>query len=194
VIAACGADALRWYFVRRCRTRVDADVSTSAITDAYDCDLADRLGNLVQRCVALAGKLCKGRVPAAGAAADPDSLRAIATALPGRIDAAVDALLFDDAAAAIVELLDAANRALERAQPWRLQRTDPAGAAASLYAPLEAARIAAGELSPFVPGVADIIASRLGSPDLGPSWGGLVSGAELRVGPPPLPRKTTRTP
>jgi methionyl-tRNA synthetase len=192
VVDECGVDALRWYFVRCCRTRVDADVSVSAIADAYDRDLPDRLGNLVQRCIALAAKLCGGRVPVTSDSADASSLQTLATALPARVDSAVDAFLFDDAVAAILELLDAANRALERSEPWRRQRTDPAGAAASLYAPLEAARIAAAELSPFVPGVARAIASRLGSPDLEPHWGGLAPGAELRTGPPPLPRKNNR--
>jgi methionyl-tRNA synthetase len=192
VVSECGADALRWYFVRRCRTRVDADVSQSAIADAHDRDLADRLGNLVQRCVALATKLSAGRVPAPRETADTADLRARAVALPARVDAAIDAFLFDDAAAAIIELVDEANRVLECAEPWRTQRTDPAAAAASLYAPLEAARIAAGELSPFVPAVAAVIAARLGATDLDPGWGRLAPGAALVSGPPPVPRKDRR--
>ncbi|MGE5185986.1 MAG: hypothetical protein ACM31C_28215, partial [Acidobacteriota bacterium] len=120
------------------------------------------------------------------------ALRAAAEALPARVDAALAAFLFDDAVAAIVELLDAANAALERAQPWRVGRTDTAAAAASLYAPLEAARVAAGELSPFVPGVANAIAARLGATDLAPGWGLLPPGRELRAGPPPLPRRKPR--
>ncbi len=187
VIAAVGVDALRWYFARRCRTRSDADVSRSGIADAYDSDLADRLGNLVQRCVTLATKVSAGRVPERR---DDDELRTLAAALPARVDAAIDAFLLDDAAAAIIELLAAANRALEHAEPWRVRHSDPATAAASLYAPLEAARIAAGELSPFVPEVARVIASRLGTDHLDPSWGRLVPGAELRAGPPPLPRRS----
>jgi methionyl-tRNA synthetase len=190
VVAECGVDALRWFFVRRCRTRVDSDVSTQAIADAYDGDLADRLGNLVQRCVALATKLSAGRVPAPRDTLDAVELRVLAERLPARVDAALDAFLFDDAVAAIVELLDAANRVLERAEPWRVQRTDPAAAAASLYAPLEAARIAAGELAPFVPEVANVIASRLGIADLEPGWGRLAPGTEVRAGLPPIPRKS----
>lgn len=189
VVERCGADALRWYFARRCRTRSDADVSVPAICDAYDGDLADRLGNLVQRTVALVGKLAGGRVPAPADSPEAAGLRALADALPARVDAALDAFLFDDAVESIVALIDAANRALETTAPWRLQRTDPARAAASLYAPLEAARVAAGELAPFVPGVARTIAARLGAPDLAPGWGRLAAGTELRPGPPPLPRK-----
>jgi methionyl-tRNA synthetase len=183
VVARCGSDALRWYYVRRCRTRSDADVALAGIADAYNSDLADRLGNLVQRCVALA----EGRVPTPVETPEAAALRTLADALPGRVDAALDAFLFDDAVAAILELVDAANRSLDRIAPWRLRRTDPAAAAGALYAPLEAARIAAGELLPFVPGVARAIAARLGGGE--PTWGGLVPGAELVAGPPPLPRR-----
>ncbi|MCW5801793.1 MAG: methionine--tRNA ligase, partial [Deltaproteobacteria bacterium] len=63
LLDACGADGLRWYFARRCRTRGDADVDAAAACDAHDRDLVDKLGNLVQRCTALLGKL-GGRVPA----------------------------------------------------------------------------------------------------------------------------------
>ncbi len=190
VVEQLGADALRWYFARRCRTRADADVSVDAIAATYDNDLADGLGNLVQRCTALAGKVSAGRVPDRGPeTTESIALRSLAEALPGRVDSAVDAFLFDDAVAAIVELVDAANRNLEIAAPWRVARTDCGAAARALYAPLEAARVAAGELSPFVPGVAETIATRLGDADAQPQWGRLLPGAELRVGPPPLPRK-----
>ncbi|MGE0549140.1 MAG: methionine--tRNA ligase [Kofleriaceae bacterium] len=190
VVEQVGIDALRWFFLRRCRTRNDADVSIRAIVDAYDADLADGLGNLVQRCISLAIKVSDGRVPDPGAETDvAASLRARAEALPARVDAAIDAFLFDDAVGAIVELIDAANRSLEITTPWRVARIDPSSAAAALYAPLEAARIATAELAAFVPDVVATIAARLGDPDLQTGWGRLAPGAPLRVGSPPLPRK-----
>ncbi|MCW5809316.1 MAG: hypothetical protein KIT31_43585, partial [Deltaproteobacteria bacterium] len=85
-------------------------------------------------------------------------------------------------------LLDAANREVDATAPWRLARTDPV-AAAALYAPLEAARIAAVELAPFAPGIAGAISARLADVDLSPGWGGLRPGAELPAGPPPLARR-----
>jgi methionyl-tRNA synthetase len=183
VVDACGLDALRWYFARRCRTRSDADVSIDAIDDAYDSDLVDRLGNLVQRCTTLAVKLTHGCVPAPADTPAALELRATSRALPARIDATLAGFAPDEAAAAIVELLDAANRYLEAVAPWRLQRTDPAAAAAALHAPLEAARVAATELAPFVPGVAATIVERVGA---------LRPGDALHAGPPPLPRKRKR--
>jgi methionyl-tRNA synthetase len=187
-VEQCGVDALRWFFARRCRTRTDSDVTLAAILEAHDADLADRLGNLVQRCIALAHTVSDGRVPAP-AGAPPPELHALAAALPGRVDAALDAFLFDDALAAVVELIDAANRSLELTAPWSLRRTDPTAAAAALHAPLEAARIVTGELSPFVPDLASTIARRLGTPSLAATWGELQPGAPLHAGPPPVPRR-----
>ncbi len=180
IVEQCGVDALRWYFARCCRTRADSDVSIDAILDAHDRDLADRIGNLAQRCIALAHKVCDGRVdaPSDDASSDDASsgeLLARARALPSRIDDALDAFLVDEAAAAIIDVIDAANRHLEVTAPWRVARTDPAAASRSLHAPIEALRIAARELEPFVPGVARVIASRVGK--------------QLIAGAPPIPRR-----
>lgn len=172
LVARTSIDALRWFFARRCRTTSDTDVTIPAVIAAHDGDLADRLGNLVQRCTALAG----GRTPPR---VEDAELSALAAALPARIDAALAAFLPDEAAAAIVELLDAANRTLERSAPWRLRRADPDAAARALYAPLHAARCATVELAAFVPTTAAAILTRLG--DLEP-------GAPLVAGPPPVPR------
>ncbi len=177
VVERVGVDALRWYFVRRCRTRNDADISIDAIAATHDEDLADGLGNLVQRSTTLGARL-SARVTRPAIESGPAArLRALGEALPARIDRAVDQFLLDDAAAAIVELIDAANRYLEETAPWRLARTDHGAAAAALFAPLEAARVAVHEIAPFVPGVAATIAARLGEP-----------GAVLGAAPPPLPR------
>jgi len=181
-VERCGIDAVRWFFARRCRTRVDSDVTLKGICDAYDRDLADRLGNLVQRCTSLANKTNGGVVPER----DDGPLRAIAEALPARVDRALDEFLIDEAVGAILELVDAANRELERTAPWKLE---PDAAARALYAPLEAARIAGAELLPFVPDAARTILARLGDPSDAVTWGLLEPGRELVTGPPPLPRK-----
>jgi methionyl-tRNA synthetase len=180
VVESCGIDSLRWYFARCCRTRVDSDVTIDAINAAYDRDLADGLGNLVQRCTTLAAKLTNGRVPPRSDAAAARELEDHAHRLPARVDAAIDSFAPDEGAVAITDLLDAANRYLEATTPWRLARTDPEAAAAALHAPLAAARVAASELAPFVPYVAHTIAARLGE---------LHPGDALRTGPPPVPRK-----
>lgn len=195
VVERWGVDPLRWYFARRCRTRVDSDCPGPSTGETYDRDLADGLGNLVQRTITLVAKLSRDedvRVPQPRETTESLRLRAFAEAVPARVDAALAAFLPDEAASAIVELIDAANRYLATIAPWRLARAEPDSALASLYAPLEAARFAAGELAPFVPGVARVIAERLGGADLAPVWGTLAPGSTLVTGAPPLPRTIAR--
>ncbi len=191
VVHRVGSDALRWYFARSCRTRGDSDVTVDSIATAHDNDLADGLGNLVQRCTALLARVAESRVVAGSR--EPAELRARAEALPARVDAALDEFLVDEAVGAIGELVDAANRTLEVSAPWRVAKTDPAAAAAALYAPLEAARVAAAELAPFVPGISRTILDRLGG-EAQPGWGGLRAGTVLPGGPPPITRRVQREP
>ena len=194
IVRTHGRDSLRWYFARRCRTRGDADVKTADIAPVFDADFCNGLGNLVQRCTALASKLCEGRVPASAAATGDEAaavagaLRSAAEQLPARVDAALADFLVDDAAAAICALVAHANRALETLAPWQLARVDPDAAASALHAPLEAARIAAAELSPFVPEASRAILDRLGG-GAAAEWGGLRSGDALLHGPPLFPRR-----
>jgi methionyl-tRNA synthetase len=169
VVERCGVDAVRWYFARQCRTRTDADVSINAILACHDRDLANRLGNLAHRCVTLLAKL-----PATTADDDGDALRREAIALPARIDTALDAFAVDEAAAAIIDLLDAANRHVDATAPWRLAKSDPLAARRALAPALHAARVAATELAPFVPGISRDVLRYL---EVG--------------GPPPVPTRAT---
>jgi len=155
IVERCGVDAVRWYLLRRCRTRTDGDVGEAAIVAAHDGDLADRLGNLAQRCLTLAARV------GIGAPEDAD-LAAAAAALPARIDDALAAFLPDDALAAAVDVIDAANRSLDARAPWKLARAgDAGGAAAAIAGPLAALRVVAAELAPFVPRASAALLARL---------------------------------
>jgi methionyl-tRNA synthetase len=193
LVAKVGVDALRWYFARRLRTSADGDVSEAAIIAAHDTDLAGGLGNLVQRAVALASRASGGRIPPRPPETPDDAaLRAHAEALPAAIDRAIDAFLPDDAAAAIVALVDAANRHLDARAPWRSIRAgDLPAAAAAVHPVLEAARIAAAELAPIAPRASALLIDRLGGAAES-SWGHLPAGVELRPGAPPFPRLRER--
>ena len=155
VVERCGVDALRWFYARHCRTRGDSDVSVDAILACHDRDLADRLGNLVHRLVTLAAK----RTPAPPVET-PESaaLDEIARALPSRVDEALAAFAIDEAATAIVELLDATNRYIDVVAPWRHADTS------ALHAPLAAVRVAIHELVPFVPRLASRLTLEPGGP------------------------------
>jgi hypothetical protein len=144
VVQRYGIDALRWYFARHCRTRGDSDVTLDAIAACHDRDLADRVGNLAYRTATLARKV--GRTPT--------DVR-VAHELPARIDEALDRFAVDEAAGAILDVVDEANRYLDRVAPWKLP---PREAAAALDPVCDAIHVVAGELAPFVPRTAQLVA------------------------------------
>lgn len=139
VVERVGACALRWFYARRCRTHVDSDVTLDAIVAAHDADLANRIGNLGQRTRSIAARV--------GAVATTP----LDDGLPARIDAALERFQFDEAAAAIVDVADQANRYVDTHAPWRLP---PDEARRNLGPVLATVELLAGELEPFVPGVA----------------------------------------
>lgn len=144
VIERCGVDALRWFYARQCRTRADSDVTVDAILACHDADLANRIGNLAARTRTLVAKV--GATPLPRGERHP--LVDLATALPARIDIALDRFALDDATAAIVEVADVANRYVDTTAPWRLSRDD----ARTALGPVRSAiAVLVDELEPFVP-------------------------------------------
>jgi methionyl-tRNA synthetase len=160
-----GTDAVRWWLLREVPRVGDADFTAARLIARANDDLANDLGNLVSRVVALVHRSRQGKVPRPGAPAPQAwAARALIQAranLPGRIAAALAGFDFRAATGAIWDVVEEANRYLERTEPWRLARAerdgDP-GAAALLdecLALLTETCLELGrELAPFVPGLA----------------------------------------
>jgi len=156
IVEAYGADALRWWALSAVPRGGDADVRTDVLARTAG-RLADGLGNLVNRTIALTVRA--GDLPAAAPA--DEAARALleqAAALPGRIDDAFEAYDLRAAAAAHDALVDAANRYVAATTPWTLLRPAHAGdaaAAARLARVLATLRracdVLAAELEPFLP-------------------------------------------
>jgi methionyl-tRNA synthetase len=192
-----GADAVRYLLLRQAGFYSDADVSPAIFTARYNADLANNLGNLVQRTVAMIARYRDGTVPRGR---DDSGLReTVATAVAAH-DAAAKNLAFDQALAAVFDLVDATNKHYDETRPWTLAR-DPSQAAAldsALYAAAEAVRIISQLLWPYVPGAAEAIAASIGAERPaastaerwreGISWGRLRPGTTVRAGPPLFPR------
>jgi methionyl-tRNA synthetase len=162
-----GVDALRWWLVRDVPRAGDADFREEALAARAD-ELADGLGNLVNRCVAL---LARHRP--AGASGGPRDARAaplrrLAEDVPERIDDALDRYDLRGAAGALWTVVDEANRFVSAARPWEAGRRAAAGdraAAGELDAALaplvEACDVLAAEVRPFLPGAGERIAEAL---------------------------------
>ena len=188
-----GADVLRHGLLRHIRTARGGDFREERLEAAHDADLASGLGNLVQRATSLAHRLCGGRVPARrGDDADRAALRGALVDLPGRVDAAIARFSVDEAVGEVFGAVDAANRYLETAAPWRRARTDVHGAALAVRASLDAVAALAGELSPFLPATGEAILQSLGADGGAPPWQQLTDGAPIAAPQPLFPRRSAR--
>jgi methionyl-tRNA synthetase len=193
-----GADAIRYLVLREAPFEKDSPISPEQFNARFNADLANGLGNLLSRTLKMVESYCEGVVPrSAGEGPSEVAVHAAANRAVEAHDAATAQLHFSDALAAVFSLVDAANKHYQTTQPWQLAK-DPANAlpvAASLYAGLEALRIVAHALWPYMPNVADSICRQLGlpSPEAAPwpdvaRWGLLEPGRRVSSGPPLFPR------
>ena len=198
-----GSDAIRYLVLRDAPFEKieDSPVSPDQFNARFNADLANGIGNLVSRTMRMVEQYSGGKVPDRGT--EGDSEREVHHAAERAIaqhDAAAAELHFADALGAVFSLVDAANKHYQRTQPWQIVK-DPARRAevsSALYAGLEAVRIAAHLLWPYMPKVADAIAAQLGLPSpehAGWSevarWGVLEPGRGVHSGPPLFPRLET---
>jgi methionyl-tRNA synthetase len=158
-----GPDPLRWYLTREIVFGHDGDFSWELFEKSYNADLANNLGNLVNRVAAMAHRYRDGRVRATGGPEGPH-LRAALDALPQYAGAMADYRL-SDAGAVALSFADAANATIADSEPWKLAKSgDAARLDSVLWSATEALRLAAVLLSPFMPSSAAEILSRLGVP------------------------------
>jgi methionyl-tRNA synthetase len=144
--ARYGTDALRWWLLREPARLGDTDFTTGRLVHRYDAELANGLGNLVQRTVTLVHRHRGGRVPAAGAPPE------VCAGLPGRIDRALAGFDLRAATDALQEVVDAGNRLAEAERPWELARSGPGDRLDAVLGSLvRLCRAVTAELAPFLP-------------------------------------------
>jgi methionyl-tRNA synthetase len=164
--ARYGTDALRWWVVRDVPRSGDADFREEQLARRAN-ELADGLGNLVSRAVALAAR--DGGIPSnwhpsrapSGTICDPGLADAVA-AVPAAVDAGLGRFDLRAAAAALWSAVEEANRFVSARRPWEL---DGEARAAVLADVLAACAVIAAELAPLLPDGAERIAAALESGD-----------------------------
>ncbi|GLY50250.1 methionine--tRNA ligase [Lentzea sp. NBRC 102530] len=168
IVDRFGADALRWWLVRDVPRVGDADYTTGRLVGRYHEDLANGLGNLVNRTVSMVHKYRGGTVAPLPALPEIPLTAAIAAA-PAAVDAALARFDFRTAAAAIWKIVEDANRYVVEVEPWTLAKAEKAGDAEAghrlsdvLALLVHACRVVAAELTPFLPVAAVRIAAQLG--------------------------------
>ena len=193
-ISRYGADPLRYFLLREIGFENDGDFSWERFDARYTADLADTLGNLISRALAMVDRYRGGTVPR-----DPTGfatpLERDARATLERYANAMDALALADGAAAMLELATRANRYVEETAPWALAK---GGRDAELDTALANLVRTVGRLAvlaqPFLPEKAAEVWELLGtgrplsSVKLGDLGGLAVEGLKVRKPPPLFPK------
>jgi methionyl-tRNA synthetase len=175
---------------------LDASFSEVGLAERINSDLANDLGNLLNRTLGMLGKYRGGVVPAAGALEPIDeALRDAFTPLPDRLTVMVDNLQFDRAIESVLEAVRKANKYIAETQPWALAKDDANRERLDtvLYTCLEALRCASILLSPVIPNKAEELRAQLGlsgtfTLDDAQVWGLTPADTQTKLGAPLFPR------
>ena len=149
-----GADAIRYHILREMALGADSSFSNEIMINRINSDLANGLGNLVSRTVAMVDKYFGGTLPADRETGDFDAeLIAEAEELRAKVDEFMDKTQINNALAEIFKVVSRANKYIDETAPWVLGKDESKKArlATVLYNLLETIRIVSTLLSNFMP-------------------------------------------
>ena len=169
LISLYGVDAVRYYVLHEMPYENDGTITWELMTERYNSDLANILGNLVKRTISMTNKYFEGVVTKTGAEADVDAdLKAVVTAARDKVAGKMDDLRVADAIDEVFAIFKRSNKYIDETEPWTLAKDDAGKErlAEVMYNLTESIAVGANLLYSFMPETAKAILAQIGESDL----------------------------